>query len=102
MSSDREIELPRSVVTSPVVMCWCVDVLYSTYWTLVEIIPPLRRNFVPGDDKHETLIQAIRGAVGDATANRCLGLATLFFYRLLTNSRAVAYFYLSVMFDLNG
>ena len=70
---------------------------------VADYIPFLKRSMVAktADGMNESLGQAVRTTWQKLAANNYRGLATIFFYRLLINGRAIAYFFLAVQFNLD-
>lgn len=67
---------------------------------VVDQVGALRRQCVPVEERHQDFFAACRSTVKQLFAHRGRGLGTVFLYRLLINARAMAYFYLSVQYDL--
>jgi len=80
----------------------CLAPIYMlSYLTIIESIGPLRRNLVAKEDQQETLKQAVQHTFKDYANDRYIGLWTVFCYRFLINARAMGYFYLGVIYDLD-
>jgi len=71
------------------------------YLSIVEHISPFRRKCLAKEDQSQTLKEAIIQTFGEYRAYKCRGFVTVFFYRFLINARAMAYFYMGVVYDLD-
>lgn len=72
-------------------------------WPLIfaiDLVPPLRGALVDESEKSVSAWASLMTMIKEASANKGEGWVTLFFYRLFINSRAMAYFYMGVIFDL--
>jgi hypothetical protein len=68
---------------------------------VVEWVPTLKRLLVNQEEQQESFGDAVRVTFQKLFAHNGRGFFTIFFYRLLANGRAIAYFYLGVIYDLN-
>ncbi|KAJ3442498.1 32 kda heat shock protein [Anaeramoeba flamelloides] len=63
---------------------------------LVDSIKPLRKIFFSGKDTEENTVTAFKNTFKEAN------WSTLFFHRLFINSRAVIYYYLAILYNINS
>ncbi|KAJ6255108.1 anillin/rhotekin rtkn [Anaeramoeba flamelloides] len=63
---------------------------------LVDSIKPLRKIFFSGKDTEENTVTAFKNTLKEAN------WSTLFFHRLFINSRAVIYYYLAILYNINS
>eukprot|EP00455_Lapot_gusevi_P011913 TRINITY_DN15580_c0_g1_i2.p1 TRINITY_DN15580_c0_g1~~TRINITY_DN15580_c0_g1_i2.p1 ORF type:complete len:303 (-),score=110.07 TRINITY_DN15580_c0_g1_i2:108-1016(-) len=68
---------------------------------IVDFIPICKRALVSPQEQRETIGQAIRTTWQKLIAHNGRGFWTIFAYRFLINARAMAYFYLGVIYNLD-
>jgi hypothetical protein len=69
---------------------------------IVDFIAPCRQHIRWDDQQEDSVVQAVVVTFRELTANRCAGLWHMFIYRLLINTRAVAYTYITVQYNLSS
>ena len=70
------------------------------YLWIVDLVPPLRSALVSEQDSHSSFCQSLRQVMKTFQQNRGRAFFTVFAYRFLINARAMAYFYMGVVYDL--
>jgi len=84
----------------------CIDQVLApiymfVFTAIVDSVGPFKRTCVDEHDQQESWWEAVKGTFSSFTQNKGRAFFTLFAYRGLINARAMAYFYLSVVYNLS-